>query len=323
MKALLDKIKSSESIILSTHRTPDGDGLGSEVAIYHALKRLGKKVRLVHVDKPAFKYQFLTKKVNIEVFHPEIEVDCDLFMIFDTNDARMIPGLWEQVKKTSGEIAFIDHHPILQEAPGLDALSFVDTKAASTGEIAFKIIRDLGVSWDENIAEALYTSICFDTQLFRYIKSSAISHQIAAEVIPYIDTPEKIHDYLFGNIPVEKFRFISHCTNNIEFKFNNQLAFLEVTDQDLIRFNISNEDTRDLTDQILGIDSVEIALVVTPSEGAKKLSFRSKKPIEVLSAAKKWNGGGHPYASGALVKDTHPDFHELKQKLIAQLGELL
>lgn len=323
MNKIAQKILKAKSILLSTHRTPDGDGLGSELALYHALTKIGKEVQLVHVDKPAFKYGFLIKKAPIEYFETSLKNVPDLALLFDTNDGRLLPGLWEELEKESVEFAFIDHHPILQEAPSVGELSYIDTEAASTGEITFDLIEKLDIEIDENIAEAIYTSICFDTQLFRYIKSSAKSHTIAAKLIPFIENPEDIHDSLFGNIPIEKFRFISFCTNKIEFHHNDCLAYLEVTDEDLVRFNMSNEDTRDLTDQILGIDSVELSLVVSPSSEGKKLSFRSKKPLEILQIAKSWDGGGHKYASGAFVPSSHENFKILKEKLIKQLGELL
>lgn len=323
MNKLVEKINASDKIILSTHRTPDGDGLGSELALFHALTKMGKSVRLVHVDEPAFKYKFITKKAPLEYYSEDLDIQADLILVFDTNDGRMLPLFWEKVTSLNLEFAFIDHHPILKEAPQIGELSFIDTKAASTGEISFDLIEMLGVELDTNIAEAIYTSICFDTQLFRYIKSSAKSHAIAAKLIPHIENPEDIHDHLFGNIPIEKFRFISHCTNKIEFYYNDHLAYLEVNDEDLIRFNMSNEDTRDLTDQILGIDSVEVSLVVTPSPEGKKLSFRSKKPIEVLQIAKSWGGGGHKSASGAFVGKSHERYNHLKEDLLNQIGDLL
>ncbi|MEC9283813.1 MAG: DHH family phosphoesterase [Bdellovibrionota bacterium] len=326
MKELLEKIKAADHILLSTHRAPDGDGFGAEVALYHALMKIKKKVHLLHVDEPAFKYNFLRKKVRLDIFNKEKTPDpklANLILVFDTNDGRMLPGLWEWVTENNVEFAFIDHHPFLEDAPNIGRLSHINTEAASTGEIVFSMIKDLNIEMDENIAEALYTSVCFDTQLFRYVKSSAISHVIAAEVIPFIDEPESIHDHLFGNIPIEKFRFLAYCTSKIEFHFNNQFAYLEITDEDLIRFNMSSEDTRDLTDHILGVDSVEISLVVIPAEGGKKLSIRSKKPLRVLELAKLWHGGGHPYASGAYIPADSKSLVNLKKDILSEVKNLL
>jgi phosphoesterase RecJ-like protein len=86
---------------------------------------------------------------------------------------------------------------------------------------------------------------------------------------------------------------------------------------------MSNEDTRDLTDQILGIDSVELAIVAIPTQEGRRLSFRSKKPIEVLSIAKKFGGGGHKYASGAFVSREHPLYPELKKHLFSMVEDSL
>ena len=326
MNNLLQKIQQSKNILLSTHRTPDGDGFGAEVAFYHALIQQQKVVRLVHVDEPAYKYNFLRKKVVLENFNHYLAKKSslpDLVLVFDTNDGRMLPGLWEWIVEKQLDYAFIDHHPLLDGAPPVGPLSFVDTEAASTGEIVFRMLESLQWPLSANIAEALYTSVCFDTQLFRYVKSSPKSHEIAAKVLPYLENPEKIHEHLFGNVPIEKFRFLAHCTSQIEFFFHNQLAYLEISDDDLIRFNMSSEDTRDLTDHILGVDSVEISLVVSPHEGGKKLSIRSRKPVRVLELAELWGGGGHPAAAGAFIPAGSERLLNLKKELLQEVEKLL
>ncbi|MCB0357686.1 MAG: DHH family phosphoesterase, partial [Bdellovibrionales bacterium] len=172
MKSITRKINEANSIILTTHKQCDGDGLGAMLGLFHALKKQGKKVRVFTVDEVPPKYSYLKPDHYVDIFeqpHSPIE-KTDLCLIFDTNDKRLVEPLYEELEDKVRNILFVDHHPILNQGPEPTAGSFIETSAASTGEIAYFIIKDLGIRLDENIAQALYTSIAFDTQIFRYVK---------------------------------------------------------------------------------------------------------------------------------------------------------
>ena len=162
------KIKDAQSIILTTHRQCDGDGLGSELAIFHALKKIQKNVRILNVDATPRKYSFLSPDTYIQYFDGEFDpiAPTSLALIFDTNDKRLVEPLYQSLEKQCAEIVFVDHHPILQTGPAPTPSSIIATQAASTGELAYDLIKALNIELDEKIAQALYTSIVFDTQLF-------------------------------------------------------------------------------------------------------------------------------------------------------------
>src|SRR5690606_5720111 len=112
-------IQFAKTILLSTHRECDGDGLGAEIALYHALKKAGKNVRVLNVDDVPPKYHFLNHYDFLEIYqrpHKPVQ-DIDLTLIFDTNDERQLGSLYSVLKAQSKEILFIDHHPILAEGP--------------------------------------------------------------------------------------------------------------------------------------------------------------------------------------------------------------
>ncbi len=322
---IVDLIKKSQSIILSTHREPDGDGLGAEVALFYALKKINKNVRILNVDRCAKKYDFLFQSSNhqpkdiLQTFlnpHDEI-LKTDLVIILDTNDKRLLEPLYSEFEKNSSHIIFVDHHPILTTGPKPTPHSIIDTKAASTGEVAFHIIKKLGIEIDTNIAEALYTSIVFDTHLFRFIRNSSATHLIAAELLNYNVNPEKIHRAIFGDFTKNKLLFSVRAMNNLEFFASDKIAFLRFFEKDLISMGLNKDHTRDLIDTIMNIDSIEAAMVVREiSENEFKVSFRSKGRIEVLTVAESLNGGGHLYASGAYVTGSLKDLKEKSLHLI-------
>jgi len=322
LKKIAELARKAQSVLLTTHREPDGDGLGSQIALYHALKKLKKNVRILNVDSSARKYEFMLP-ASMQIFmgpHDAIE-KTDLTIIFDTNDHRLVEPLYSELEKKCSQIAFIDHHPILVSGPKPTILSAIDTKAASTGEVTFHLIKELGVELDKKIAEALYASIVFDTHLFRFIRNSASTHLIAAELLKHNIQPERIHRAIFGDFTKNKLLFAVRAMNSLEFYVQDQLAFLRFYEKDLASLGLNKDHTRDIIDTIMNIDTIEAAMVVreiSPQEF--KLSFRSKGKVEVLRVAEIFGGGGHLYASGAYIKGPLDD---IKKKSIQFFEEQL
>lgn len=319
MATVTELIKKSQKIILSTHRQCDGDGLGAELAIYYALKKINKDVRIVNVDGTPRKYRFLGSDKVISLFqnNPVIDLVADLCIIFDTNDERLLEPLFSGLKKNIPKIIFIDHHPLLKNGPQPGVESHIDITAASTGELAYNIIKELGIELDTNIARALYTSITFDTQLYRYIRNSPKSHLIAAELLSHDINPLEVHRALFGNQTMQKMAFLSKALGEIEYFCHGRIAVLCLRDADLLAHNLEPDEARDIIDIVMNIESLEAS--VTFREDAKneyKLSLRSKGKLEVLSIAESFGGGGHTHASGAFVKGIYVD---LKEKVVKAL----
>jgi phosphoesterase RecJ-like protein len=319
VSSLVKKIRDARSIILTTHRQCDGDGLGATLGLYHGLRKLNKEVRLLFVDGVPAKYDFLNPKNHIEVFegvHRPVQ-RTDLALIFDTNDRRLISPLYEELERHCREILFVDHHPILNIGPEPTTGSFIETRAASTGEIAYFIIRELGIRLDATIAQALYTSIAFDTQIFRYIKSAPNSHIICAELIEHVKNPEGIHRALFSTYTVGKIQFLSKVLGEVEYFNQQRIAVLRLRSEDMLKHGMALDDARDLIDILMNITSVQAAAVFRQDAPQLfKLSLRSKGQIEVLGVAESFQGGGHMYASGAYV---HGDYEVHRDAIVDQL----
>ncbi|MGE3973283.1 MAG: bifunctional oligoribonuclease/PAP phosphatase NrnA [Bdellovibrionales bacterium] len=317
MKQLIQRIQKAKNIILSTHRQCDGDGLGAQLALYHALVKIGKEVRILNVDPTPKKYAFLKGFQEIQYFERAYDpiAKTDLVLVFDTNDARLLGELFHEFKKHSREVIFVDHHPVLEQGPTPTLGSYIDTNAASTGEIAYNIIKDLGIELDSNIAQNLYTSIVFDTQLFRFIRSSPNSHLISAELLQHKINAEEIHRSLFGNQTISKISFLAKALLQIEYYSDRKIAVLKVRDKDLIDHGLNTDETNDIIDMIMNIESIEVA-VVFREDGVDdyKISFRSKGKYRVLQIAEDLGGGGHPFSAGAYKKG---NFDQLKSKTLS------
>jgi len=306
VSSLVKKIQKANSIVLTTHKQCDGDGLGASLGLYHALKKMGKNVRVLLVDEAPFKYSFLQPEKYLECFEGSHEPlsSTDLALIFDTNDRRLVTPLFEELEKKCKEILFVDHHPVLARGPEPTAGSFIETRAASTGEIAYFIIKEMGVHLDALIARALYTSIAFDTQLFRFVKSASSSHLICADLLEYEKNPEEIHQCLFSTYTVGKVKFLSKVLGDIEFHDDGRFALLKLKQEDLKNHGLEIDEARDVIDTLMNITSLEAAALFR-EDGPEyfKLSLRSKGSIEVLGVAESFHGGGHMYASGAVLHE--------------------
>ncbi len=320
---LVQQIKAAESIVLSTHKQCDGDGLGALLALYHGLRKTGKKVRVILVDAVPKKYAFLQPERYLEVFespHAPLE-PTDLCLIFDTNDHRLVEPLYGNLQSNCSQILFVDHHPVLHQGPEPTAGSYVETRAASTGEISFFILKGLGIRLDQRIGEALYTSIAFDTQLFKFVRNSVNSHLIAAELLMHISNAEQIHRHLFSTHTIDKVAFLAKVLGQIEYYGNGQIAVLKLHAKDLADHNLDMDDSRDVIDMLMNVNSLQAAaLFREDAVNEYKLSLRSKGKVEVLGVAESYQGGGHMFASGAYVRGFYAD---LKKSIVQNLLDRL
>ena len=291
--------------------------------MYYALKKIGKNVRILNVDGTAEKYNYLQTDSIIQCHDGPITPieETDLALIFDTNDYRLLEPLYADLKKHCKVILFVDHHPALKEGPAPTEGSWINTAAASTGEMAFDIISQLGVDMNRDIARAIYTSVAFDTQLFRFIRNSPRSHEIAAQLLHYDINIDEIHRHLFSNQSKNKMAFVSEVLAKVEYSCDDKIAALEISHQDLEKHHLKPEESRDIVDIIMNIKSVEGAVVFRQEDGLQyRISLRSKGLFPVHAIAEKRNGGGHRFASGASVEGT---YSQLRDEIIGEMTKLL
>ena len=313
---LVQHIRSSGKILLSTHRQCDGDGLGAELGMFWALKSLGKDVAVINIDETPKKYDFLEPAKHIQYYdkNQSLPTEIDLFLIFDTNDERLLSPLYDEACKLCKVVAFVDHHPVLKQGPKPTVESWINVKAASTGEMSFDLIRALNIPLTRQIARALYTSITFDTQLYRYIRNSPRSHEIAAELLRLEINPQEIHRSLFGNQTVNKMAFLAKALGQIEYFADGRAALIKIRDADLFHYGLDPDDSRDVVDFVMNIETLEAAVLFREdSPTSYKMSLRSKGKIEVLEVAEVLGGGGHVFAAGAQV---HGRFEDMRDQVM-------
>ena len=178
----------------------------------------------------------------------------------------------------------------------------------------YLILKKLNVPLDSKIARALYTSIVFDTQLFRYIKGSPLTHRICAELLLHEQNPEEVHKNLFSTFSRGKVKLLAKIFKEIEYYKEGQVALSLLRSEDLKSNQLNMDDARDVIDFIMNIESVLVAILFRQdSSNDYKMSLRSREGFEVLTLAEKFKGGGHPTAAGAALKG---DYRSIKKQVL-------
>ncbi len=316
MDIILQKIRSARKIWLSTHKNADGDGLGSEMAFYHALKSIAKDVALVHNDESPKRYSFLTDKTPI--LSPQDDLDLqanDLAIIFDTHDPALCSPLYNELQNKKVTVLFVDHHvPIRQ--PLENVFDLIDENACCTGEIVFELIQVMGIAIDSKMATALYASLLFDTQNFKFIRNSPKPYDMASALLKLGADHLMIQKNIFDNWSVNKMNYLSLLIQNVDYRNDQKIALIRIARKNLADFKLNSDDVSDFVDLFMSIQSLEVAVVIREEAlNDYKLSFRSRTH-EVLSWAQSFNGGGHLYSSGAWINDTEANIMSRIDSLI-------
>ena len=183
--------------------------------------------------------------------------------------------------------------------------------------MTYNLIKALHIPLTDSIARCLYTSITFDTQLYRFIRNSSNSHLIAAELLNYNINPEEVHRHLVGHHTINKISFLSKVLGSIEYYHHGQLAILNFTKKDMEAHRLDSDESRDIIDMIMNIETIEAAAILREDRSNEyKVSLRSKGVVELLALAESLGGGGHRYAAGSYVKD---HYENIRNKIVNEL----
>lgn len=301
LKALLSYPKD---IVITTHRNPDGDAIGSSLGVYHFLNKLGHAVRIVSPSEypEGFGWMKDIEKIIIYDTEPEeaegVILRADIIFCLDFNALDRIDKVGDLVEKAKGVKVMVDHH--LYPEPFAEFV-LSDTTASSTCELAFDLITGLG--WKEHIdhviGECLFTGILTDTGSFKY-STSAKLYRIVAELIEFGVDDYKLQDLIFNSMGEKHLRLLGHCLNNrMEILEEFQTGIITLTKEDYADFDIQRGDTEGIVNFLLKVKNVKVAAFITEQPTIVKISLRSKGDFSVQEIAKRhFKGGGHKNASG-------------------------
>ncbi len=291
----VSELKNADKILILTHANPDGDTLGSGFALMRALRKLGKRVRLINNDEIPAKYAYLYEDTEDDFFEEEYIVSVDVA------DERL---LGDSVKEKYGNRVnlAIDHH----ETSRLFAeKTYCEADSASACEVVYLIIKALGVNADSSIASCIYTGMTTDTGCFKYSNVTARTHLIAAEVISLGANHSKINEKMFDTKSVGSIRLEKMCYENLEFFSEGKVAVISVTNAMLSECGMDKSALDAIKPITRQIEGVSIGVTVKEEDnGDVGVSVRTDENYDASAICAHFGGGGHVRAAGCKFKTT-------------------
>lgn len=317
LAAVAAELRAGERFLLTTHEGPDGDALGSVLALHHILQQLGKDsvMFLAAQEFPLpVEYRFMPLE---EVFHePPADIVERVLVFLDCGNIDRTPVGF--LRRDGARILNIDHH---HDNTRFGTVNLVDTGASCTAEIIFELAKLLGVEITPEIARPLYVALITDTGRFMYENTGPRAHRMAAELI---DAGVDVHDTyqrLYERVPIEKLRLVSRAIERIERFDDCKLAVTYLSAGDYADTGASDALTEGIIDHVRSLEGTEVAAMIRDrvdgGPAARKVSLRSTVGrVDVSAIARKHGGGGHRRAAGF---STDLSYSELVDFLCAEI----
>ncbi|GAB6988960.1 DHH family phosphoesterase [Paenibacillus pini] len=289
-----------DDFLVVSHIQPDGDAVSSTVAVGWLLSCLGKKFTLINEGSIPERMQFLLMSdqiVNMEqnplerTFQHVICVDCADF-------GRV--GLTERYFDNNAEILNIDHHPTNN---GYGSVTLIKPDAAATAEILYDLINISNVTWNQEIATAIYTGLLTDTGGFRYSNTSPKVMAIASKLLDYGVNGPELSEQLLESMTHAQMKVLTKALRSLQMTDDGKISWVCITPQDMIDTGAANEDLEGIVNYPRNIQGVEVGILFKViNDQAVKVSMRSAGKVDVAALAQSFGGGGHVRAAGCKIE---------------------
>ncbi len=320
-------IENPKRIVIITHANPDGDAIGSSLALYSILIQEKHHVSVITPNEfPSFlawmpySSNIMVNKHNKKKVSEEIK-NADIIFCLDFNDVRRMEGIEEDYLKSGAVKIMIDHH--ILPAVYTD-YAITNTGTSSTSELIYDLITGLNKKHliNKAAAECLYVGIVTDTGSFSYSCNYEKTYLIIAEFFKMGIDGEYIHRLVYDTYSEDRMRLLGYClSEKLKVFYKYHTAYISLTKEDMAKFNYKIGDTEGVVNYGLSIEGIDMAALFMERDGYIKISFRSKGSVSVNDIAMKYySGGGHHNAAGGNsylnMKETLAEFEELLPKII-------
>lgn len=320
LKKVVASLRKNKSFLITTHTNMEGDALGSELAFYGILKKLGKKATIVNEDALPYGYEFLPNTDKIIKYKDNLkEIKFDCFVALDCSDLNRTGEVY-RLNSQQKPILNIDHHISNQK---FGDINWVESRASSCSEMIYKLYQALRLPIDKDTAILLYTGILTDTGSFRYSNVTSFTHKAISELLKFnLDIP-KIYKSVYEDIPFEDMKLLAKILPAMKRDAGGRIIWFQIKHNMLRNKKLSF----DLSEHILtfgrAIKGVEVVALFKENLGVKneiRVNFRSQGKVDVNKIAQFFGGGGHKTASGATVRGKLDD---VRRRVLAKIKENL
>ncbi|HZR07340.1 MAG TPA: bifunctional oligoribonuclease/PAP phosphatase NrnA [Myxococcales bacterium] len=311
----VEALRSAKKVLLTMHRGPDGDALGSALALACTLRDLGREVTVYNPDELPYNFRFLTGASSVSKSLPADAA----FDVTVATDAGAFERLGPDVPKDGrrGVLLNLDHH-VTTEPFG--DVNYVDPHAASVGILAYKIIKELGAPLSRDAAECIYASILADTGCFRYSSTDPECLRIAAELLEAGVDPWEMTVRVYEQQPLARMRLLAEVLSTLE--VHGKLATITITNAMVAKTGSEIDFTDGFINYARSVDGVEVAASFREplNGGPWRVSFRSRGRVNVAAIAQRFGGGGHHNAAGCSIEG---DEAAVRARIAQQIEEAL
>ncbi len=316
-KKILQIIKRSESILISTHVNPDPDAICSELALAEYLRSIKKKVTIVNEAPMIERFKFFPGAARVKSLDDVRRRSFDVAIILDCGELSRIGDVQDLIDEEC-QVINIDHH-VTNDRFG--SINFVDTKASSTAQVLYEFLTYAKCKMNRRIATNLYCGIMTDTGSFRYENTSSRTHEVAAELIKHNIKVDELYSRIYETIPLQDLAAFTQVINRFEISSRGRVVCLELTRKWTDKFT-DDFDLRDAIFKFLrSIAGVEVICILTEfTRNKTRVNLRSASYVDVAKLAHSFDGGGHKRASGCLVE---AGLKEAKKKVLRKIKEAL
>lgn len=310
---ILEEIKKAESIVILTHENPDGDAVGSSIAMYLGLKEIGKTPDIIIPEFP----RAFENLPGIENIKKESDIEnYDLAIALDTASIKMLNGYSKYFEDAKTKIV-IDHH---SSNTMFGDYNYVDQDSPACAQLLLVLFNYFNIEVSKEIGTAILAGIITDTGGFRYDGVTAETFELVAALCKKGVKVSKVYQKVFASTSKSKFFLHRIALDRLELLENEKIAFTYITKNDENNVGAENGDYDGIVEQGRDIEGVEISIFLRETEKGIKASLRSKDYVNVSELCRIFGGGGHIRAAGCTIPGT---IEQVKTQILNQARAML
>ena len=321
--AVLDELRQADKLLLTTHENPDGDALGSLLAMHWILEQLGKdSVMYMSPDEFPLPWEYRDMRFEGLLGAPPDDIDERTVVFLDCGNIDRMPV--DFLQRDGIHILNVDHH---HDNTRFGTVNLVVPDASCTAEIVWRLGKDLGAEITPQIADALYVALVTDTGRFMYENTSPAAHVMAAELIESGVDPHRVYRRLFEDLPFRRLQLLQRALASVERHDDGAITVAHLTREDFYETGALETDSEGIVDHMRSVEGTSVAVLVREllsedREGLRKVSLRATDGrVDVSSIARGMGGGGHPQAAGFSTPLPYPELvGKLREEVSAQLS---
>ncbi len=328
IEALKELLASSKKIAIIPHRSPDGDAMGSTLALYHFLLKLNHQPTVIAPNEFPNFLAWLPGSENVMIYEKEKEssmhvlLNAELVFLLDFNALYRTGEMEHVLNKITAPMVMIDHH---QQPDGFAKYTYSNTAFGSTCEMIYNFISylDRKDCIDKTIATCIYTGITTDSGSFRFPSTTSTTHRVVADLIDKGIENSNIHNLLFDNNSYHRLLLLGRALQNMKVFPEHKTSYISLSQKELDEFHYEKGDTEGIVNYGLTIKGIHFAAIFIEhkDENIVKISFRSQGNFDVNQFARThFNGGGHINAAGGKSHENLQETIKKFEKIISEIS---